>query len=909
MKKIIYTLLLLASASVHAQVKVGDNPTTIDPNAVLEMESNAKGMLLPRMTAVERDAISNPTNSMLIYNTTESCINIYNLKETKWKSICGEDAAGTAEFTTDCSKLAVSGTYTTGIQLDGDVNYITITVDVTELGSYTIVTRSGAGMYFAATGEFTTLGEQEIVLEGQGYPLVAGANFLALDINGTTCTTVINVANGLAVVSSCGSGGSLTGSIIANQAITSGDVYQSYTTGPAYTGGGVYGITSTAVNGIRISQPVNGVFSASGAPIDYIITGTALTPGSTTLSYSINGFACSFTVPVTSGAGRASAVTCGGALSGTYQVGTAATGANTKVVTLTVSTIGDFYIRTNTVNGIYFTGSATAAATGALNVTLTANGTPIAAGTDTYTVTVSSSATAFVTCTFTVTTTLPATIPDFKTISCATLGPALSYIKANNTDASDYFGGYFYQTGYLFGKCTKISADGLTLAVGAYGEDGDLTGGNINSTNNNNWNAAGAAYIYTRTSLTANWTFQAKLKPTQLGAGDVFGNSVDLSDDGNTLVVGSMREDGSGTGVNPVANNSATEAGAAYVFVRSGSTWSQQAYLKATDVTAGDQFGGNVAISGDGNTVAVGAIGEDGSGTGINPVVNNSATSAGAVYTYTRSGSVWSADAYIKASNTGGNDWFGADVALNYDGTTLAVVAELEDGSGTGVNPLSNNSATDAGAVYVFAKSGIWSQQAYLKAKQTSAGDQAVSVDLDGSGNTLVAGYRLEDGNGKGINPGANESAANAGAAFIYTRTGSTWDPTVTYLKASNTGANDQFGISVTISKDGNSVLVGAWAEDGSNGCINSADNNLLADAGAAYLFNLFGGNWISSFKFKMSNVGITAYDYFGGCVSISGDGRSVAMNGQREDGSGVGVNPTPNNSANDAGCVITFTK
>lgn len=909
MKKILSLFLMSFGLIVQAQVGIGTSEP--DANAILDLTSTSKGLILPRMSAAERDSISNPTNSMLIYNLTESCINIYNSSESKWKSICGEDANGSAVFNVDCATLVVSGTYQTGVALDPESNFITITVDVTELGTYTIVS-DAAGMYFSAAGEFTELGQQDLVLAGQGYPLVAALNFLALDINGSMCTTVINVTSGLANVTGCGSLGTLTGNVYANVAIEPGTVYQSYTAGPAYTGGGVFGVTSNTVNGIRISSPVNGTFSASASPVDYMIAGMATQPGNTTLSYSVNGFACSFVVPVQSGTGRASAVNCGGTLSGAYTVGGAMTGLNTKVVTLTVSAAGTFYLRTNTVNGVYFFGSATASGTGALNVTLTAVGTPISNSTDTYTVTVSSSATAFVTCTFNVTSSLPASIPAFNTLSCSALSAGVTYIKANNTTTIDFFGGYLSDAAYYFGKGTKISSDGLTLAVGAIGEDGDLTGGNINSTNNNNWGGAGAVYVYTRTSISSNWSFQAKLKPTQLGADDRFGNSLDLSNDGNTLLVGSFYEDGNGVGVNPTVNNSAANSGAAYVFVRTGSTWSQQAYLKPNQSTASDYFGVNVAISGDGNTVAVGAIGEDSDAGGVNPAVNNGTkTSSGAVYTFTRSGSAWTFDAFIKSSNLDKDDWFGSDVALNNDGSTLAVGCENEAGSNFGINPTVNNSAANSGAVYVFLKSaGNWSQQAYIKASQVSAGDRfGRSVDLDGSGNRLVVGAFREDGNGVNVNPAANESAGDAGAAYIYSRSGATWSQSA-YLKSSNSGANDQFGRSVAFSNNGEHVSVGSMYEDGSNSCVSSAQNNSGNNRGAIYLYSLVSGNWVSAFQFKAPAIAPSSDgDWFGGCVSISSDAKSIVGASCLEDGSGLGINPTSNNNTTDAGCVYVFTK
>jgi trimeric autotransporter adhesin len=911
LKLLLLSALALGAYTASAQVKVGDNVTNIDDNAVFEMESTTQGLLLPRMTAAQRDAIATPTNSMLVYNTTEGCINIYNASETRWKSICGEVADGSAEYVTDCASLSVSGTYYTGVELDPDTNYLTVNVDVSELGTYEILVNA-AGMYFADSGTFTTTGTQAITLAGTGYPLVAGQNFATFNFGSALCSTVISVQNGVSVISSCGTEGVLTGNIYANTAVDQGTVYKSYTAGPAYTGGTVYGITSAVTNGIKISSPLNGSFTSSGQPIDYIITGTPLIPQSTTLSYSINGFACSFAVPVQSGTGRASAVNCGGALSGTYQLGTAMAGTNTKVVTLTVATVGTFYVRTNTVNGIYFAGSATATATGALAVTLTAVGTPTDVATGTYTISVSSSATAFATCTFAVTIATPSTVPAFNTVTCAALSNSATFIKANNTGASDYFGGYNDTPNQYYAQCTKISKDGLTLAVGATHEDGSLAGGNINSTNNNSLANAGAVYIYTRTSATAAWAFQAKLKPTQLEASDVFGNAVDISADGNTIVVGSMLEDGSGTGVNPAHNNSASASGASYVFVRSGTTWSQQAYLKATAATkTSDQFGASVSISGDGNTVAIGATYEDGGNTGINPAETETKSASGAVYVYKRSGSTWTYNAYIKAHVVDASDWFGNAVALNSDGTTLAVGALYEDGSNVGINPLVNNSATNAGAVYVFTYSGsAWSQQAYIKTSGITASDTfGFSVDLDNTGNKLVVGAPNQDSNGTGVNSAVNTSAANSGAAYVYSRSGATWAPEA-MLKASNTSASDSFGCSVSISGDANAVLVGAYREDGSIGCVNGTDNASAADSGAAYSFNLVGASWQPSFKFKMPTVvGLNASDYLGHGVSLDNTGNTIVIAANREDGSGTGINPATNNSAADAGGVVVYTK
>src|SRR5262249_29129235 len=157
------------------------------------------------------------------------------------------------------------------------------------------------------------------------------------------------------------------------------------------------------------------------------------------------------------------------------------------------------------------------------------------------------------------------------------------------------------------------------------------------------------------------------IKASNTGADDSFGFSIALSADGSTLAVGAFAEDSSATGINGnQASDAAADAGAVYVFRRSGTTWSQEAYVKASNTNAGDEFGFSVALSADGSTMAVGAVSEDSSSTGINGnQTNDLASASGAVYVFTRSGTTWTQQAYVKASNTGVNDDFGADVALS----------------------------------------------------------------------------------------------------------------------------------------------------------------------------------------------------------------------------------------------------
>jgi hypothetical protein len=261
-------------------------------------------------------------------------------------------------------------------------------------------------------------------------------------------------------------------------------------------------------------------------------------------------------------------------------------------------------------------------------------------------------------------------------------------VTGANTESSDQFG-----------FSVALSGDGNTLAVGAPGEDGSRTV--IDGTDDDGAPNAGAAYVFTR-SLGV-WTPQAYVKASNTTAGDQLGVSVSLSSDGSTLAVGAPFEDGSGTGVGSPTNDLATDAGAAYVFTRSGVTWTQQAYVKASNTGAGDNFGSSVALSGDGNALMVGAINEDGGATGIGGTSNEAAAEAGAVYAYTRSGTLWTPQSYVKASNTGVGDGFGSSVALSSNGSTRAIGAQFEDGGATGVGGnQGDNSAASAGAVYIY---------------------------------------------------------------------------------------------------------------------------------------------------------------------------------------------------------------
>ena len=393
-----------------------------------------------------------------------------------------------------------------------------------------------------------------------------------------------------------------------------------------------------------------------------------------------------------------------------------------------------------------------------------------------------------------------------------------AYLKASNT-----------QELYNFGQSVAISGD--TVIVGSPGEASNATGVNGNQSDNSA-EGSGAAYVFVRSGTT--WSQQSYLKASNTESYDGFGWSVAIS--GDTVVVGSLSEDSNATWVNgDQSDNSAEGSGAAYVFVRSGMTWSQQAYLKANNTRAEDYFAVSVAIFGD--TVIVGAFGAD---------VWNYGSNSGAAYVFVRYGTYWSQQGFLLAFDRGisespfnpiydPDDGFGVSVAIS--GDTVVVGAFGEDIKATGVNGQGDYSASASGAAYVFVRDGTtWSQQAYLKASNTQAGDlfgESVAI----SGDTVVVGARGEDSNATGVNGNQSDnSAENSGAAYVFVRSGTTWRQQA-YLKASNTESNDGFGI-VAIS--GDTVVVGAMGEDSNATGVNGdQSNNSLWASGAAYIFSL----------------------------------------------------------------------
>ncbi len=450
-----------------------------------------------------------------------------------------------------------------------------------------------------------------------------------------------------------------------------------------------------------------------------------------------------------------------------------------------------------------------------------------------------------------------------------------AYVKASNTGAGDRFG----QQLALWEDTLAVGATGEGSARLDAGKDDDSAPG------------TGAAYVFVRDE--GAWRQQGFLKASRPSKGDSFGYAVALYED--TLVVSAPFGNAppAAPGGDPVEL-----AGSVYVFVREGDTWVEQAHLAASNAGSDDRFGWSVALWGD--TLVVGARGEDGAGSGVTPPDDDALDGAGAAYVFTRTDGIWTEQAYLKASNPGEDDRFGGAVAVS--GDTVVVGAGFEDGSGA--DPLDDD-RSNSGAAYVFVRNnGTWTEQAYLKASNAGDGDGfGLSVAVDGDRIAVGAGKEASAG-GSGAAPDPKDDALPAsGAVYLFERTEEAWAPSA-FLKAANAGSGDEFGRPLALR--GDLVVAAARGESSAGtgaGSPAPQDDEALA-AGAAYVFAHDGEQWRQVRYLKASNTG--PEDFFGWSVAQSGD--ALAISALQEDSAATGVNgDEADDSAETAGAVYLF--
>jgi hypothetical protein len=304
---------------------------------------------------------------------------------------------------------------------------------------------------------------------------------------------------------------------------------------------------------------------------------------------------------------------------------------------------------------------------------------------------------------------------------------------------------------------------------------------------------------------------------------------VALSADGDTALVGGPRD--------------SSEAGAVWVFARTGSTWTQQAKLVGGEESGAGHFGRSVALSADGNTALIGAPNDEG---------------GGAAWVFTRSGSTWTQQAKLTGAGESGNGWFGQSVALSADGDTALIGGYVDH--------------SDTGAAWVFERSGAgagatWERQgAKLTGgdEESGEGEFGWSVALSAVGGTALIGARKDDG---GI-----------GAAWVFERSGAGAGATWEQRGAKLTGGDEEsgegeFGQSVALSAEGDIALIGGFHDDSGDG--------------AAWAFARTGSGGGASWAqqgAKLTGAGEAGRGYFGDAVALTPDGAAALVGGVKDD-------------------------
>ncbi|HXH38916.1 MAG TPA: hypothetical protein VNN08_09835 [Thermoanaerobaculia bacterium] len=371
------------------------------------------------------------------------------------------------------------------------------------------------------------------------------------------------------------------------------------------------------------------------------------------------------------------------------------------------------------------------------------------------------------------------------------------------------------------GQSVALSADGNTAVVGGVSDRGYV----------------GAAWVWTRSG--GVWTQQAKLAGSDAVGQSRQGIAVALSADGNTAIVGGPLDD--------------DYAGAAWIWTRSGGVWTQQG-LKLVGSGAegsgakgfGAQQGSSVALSADGNTALVGGIADR----WVNSQSGLPVTDTGAVWVWTRSRGVWTQQG-SKLVGTGavGSDFRpflvqqGSAVALSADGNTAIVGGEGDN--------------SETGAVWIWTRTGgVWTQQSNKLVGSSLSGGfslQGASVALSADGNTALVG-------GSGY----------VGSVWVWTRSGGAWTQQTAKLTASDAMGATQQGLSVSLSADGNTAIVGGSGDNGS--------------VGAVWIWKRSGGVWTQQGS-KLLGSGALGSALQGIAVALSADGKTAIVGGAGDNG------------------------
>jgi hypothetical protein len=483
------------------------------------------------------------------------------------------------------------------------------------------------------------------------------------------------------------------------------------------------------------------------------------------------------------------------------------------------------------------------------------------------------------------------TIDPTGTVVLATDGSTPTVITLTGTDSDNADASLIYsvESDGSFGGLATLSQDSSVFTITPLSEDSATTTSSTLTFKVSDGVSFGSGTTEFSLTFGPDWSAtptESILRASDAEADAQLGRSVSINSDGTYAIAGAWRDDGT--------------RGSAYIFVRSGSTWTQQAKIIASDRAIGDEFGFSVAINSDGSYAIIGAVSKN--------------TDEGAAYIFTRSGSTWTQQAKILASDTTTDIDFGCSVAINPDATYAVVGALGADGSNTGAvyvftrsgstwtsqqkisnpnaitfdnfgksvsinsdgsyiiasNQFEDTDGSAAGAAYVFTRSGsTWTQQSRIISTDIQASDQfGADVAINPDATYAIVGAISEDG-------GAGDPISNCGSAYIFTRSGSTWTQQAR-IQASDAQVNDQLGTSVSINSNATYAIVSTVGEDG-------GDGDPIATAGAAYIFERSGSTWTQVRKLTASDA--QASDQFGFSVAINSDGSYAIVSARIEDG------------------------
>jgi hypothetical protein len=337
-------------------------------------------------------------------------------------------------------------------------------------------------------------------------------------------------------------------------------------------------------------------------------------------------------------------------------------------------------------------------------------------------------------------------------------------------------------SGDFFGSSVGVSGNGTTAVIGA-ANDEDPDGDD-----------AGSAYVFQREG--SEWSEETKLAAEDGDSEDFFGVSVGVSGDGTTVIIGASGDE----------DPNGEDAGSAYVFQRESGAWSEEAKLAPGDGEEEDRFGSSIGVSSDGTTAVIGADNDD-----IFIIGNTNGEDAGSAYVFQRESGAWREEKKkLTAEDGDSNDRFGFSVGVSSDGTTAVIGASGDE----------DPNGEDAGSAHVFQQEdGAWSEETKLTAEDGDEDDGfGGSVGVSSDGTTAIIGARFdEDPNGE-----------NAGSAYVFGRAGGAWSEKAK-LAAEDGDSEDLFGVSVGVSGDGTTAVIGALFDEDPNG----------ENAGSAYVLPL----------------------------------------------------------------------